>query len=172
MKKISLFASLLAASAAFAQLRPGDGVANDHALGTKPTDVVFVQRGGGNAYGYRSYDSIIGATVLPWSIPNFESTVKGVRFNFGWGSHAGMYGLDTGLVGVADSFAGISATIFGSFVGEAQGVQMGLVNVTDGHTSGLQVGLVNATQSLSGVQIGLLNFAWSQWSVPIINIAW
>ena len=60
----------------------------------------------------------------------------------------------------------------GAFIGEAQGVQIGLVNVTDGHTSGLQIGLVNSTQSLAGVQIGLLNFAWSQWSIPIINIAW
>lgn len=172
MKKAVLLAFAVSASAAMAQMTPGQGVANDHAVGTNPTDVIFVQRGGGNAYGYRSYDAIVGATFLPWSIPNFESTVKGVRFNFGWGRHAGMYGLDSGLVGVSDSFAGLSATIFGSFTGEASGVQMGLVNITEGHTSGLQIGLVNATQSLSGVQIGLLNFAWSQWSIPLINIAW
>lgn len=172
MKKIAFLAFAVSSFAALAQLRPGEGVANDHAVGSKPTDVVFIQRGGGNAYGYKSYDTIFGVTVLPWSLPNFESSVKGVRLNFGWGSHAGMYGLDTGLVGVSDSFAGLSATFLGAFTHEAAGVQVGLVNVTDGRTSGLQIGLVNATESLAGVQIGLLNFAWSQWSIPIINIAW
>ena len=85
MKRIALFASVFAVSAAFAQLRPGEGVANDHATGAKSTDVVFVQRGGGNAYGYRSYDTAIGLTFLPWAAPNSESTVKGFRLNLGWG---------------------------------------------------------------------------------------
>ena len=172
MKKIVFLAFAVSASAVLAQLRPGEGVANDHALGSKPTDVVFVQRGGGNAYGYKSYDTILGVTVLPWSLPNFESSVTGIRLNLGWGSHAGMYGLDTGLVGVSESFAGVSATFLGAFTCEASGAQVGLVNVTKGHTSGLQIGLVNATDSLAGVQIGLLNFAWSQWSIPIVNVAW
>jgi len=166
-----LSAVLLSSFAAFAQMKPGSGVANDHAVGTRPTDVEFVQRGGGNGYGYVSYNTAIGATFLPWSLPNFESTVKGVRFNLGWGSHVGMYGLDTGLFGTSESFRGVSATVLGAFTRDAKGVEIGLVNVTDGHTAGLQIGLVNATESLCGVQIGLLNFAWSQWSIPIINAA-
>ena len=170
-KLISL-ALALAAFPACAAFTPGEGVANDHALGDKPTDVVFVQRGGGNPYGYRSYDVPIGLTVFNWAAPNFESTVKGLRFNFGWGRHAGMYGLDTGAFGVSGDFAGVSATLFGNYTGNAAGLQVGLVNVVDGDASGVQIGLVNYTERLVGVQIGLLNFARSQWSLPIVNIAW
>ena len=166
------FTLALAVFSASAALKPGEGVANDHALGDKPTDVAFVQRGGGNSYGYRSYDVPVGLTVLNWAAPNFESTVKGMRFNFGWGHHAGMYGLDTGTFGVSDDFAGVAATVFGNYTGNAVGLQVGLVNVVDGDASGVQIGLVNYTERLVGVQIGLLNFARSQWSLPILNIAW
>ena len=172
LRKILFAAAAAAASfAATAQMRPGMGVANDRADGSNPQDVVFVTRGAGNAYGYRAYDTPLGLTVLPWAAPNFESSVKGVRFNFGWGHHVGMYGLDTGLFGVSDDFAGIAATVLGSYTRNACGIQIGLVNVVDGPTQGLQIGLVNYTEHLEGVQIGLINFAVTQWTLPIINIA-
>lgn len=173
MKKVAI-ASILAvvASAALAQLRPGEGVANDHATGINERDVVFVQRGGGNAYGYRSYDMAIGFTFLPWAVPNFESSVKGLRLNLGWGSYAGTYGLDVGAFSNAGDFAGIAGNFLGNFVeGDAAGLQVGLVNVVGRDMAGLQIGLVNYTSHLSGVQIGLLNFATQQWTLPIINIA-
>lgn len=56
MKKSMVALVACAALAACAQLTPGTGVANDHALGKNPQDVVFVARGGGNAYGYRAYE--------------------------------------------------------------------------------------------------------------------
>lgn len=171
MKTSLLFVAVASSFVSFAQFAPGKGVANDHATGKKATDVVFVQRGGGNGYGYVSYDTAFGVTVFPWSLPNFESTVKGLRLNFGWGEHAGVYGLDTGLFAASKSFAGISATFLGTYTQEARGLEVGLVNVTRGYTAGLQIGLVNSTDSLCGVQIGLLNFSWSQWSMPIINVA-
>lgn len=171
--KIAALAVVLAtAAAASAQFQPGAGVANDPVNGSNPQDVVFVARGAGNPYGYRSYDTPIGLTVLPWAAPNFESSVKGVRFNFGWGHHVAMYGLDTGLFGVSDDFAGISATILGSYTRDAAGIQVGLVNVVDGETRGLQLGLVNYTERLVGVQIGLINFAATQLTLPIINVGW
>ena len=95
MKKSAVFSIFaIAASVALAQFRPGEGVANDHATGESAQDVVFVQRGGGNPYGYRSYDMALGLTFLPWAVPNFESSVKGFRLNLGWGHYAGTYGLD------------------------------------------------------------------------------
>ena len=160
------------ALAAAAQWRPGTGVANDRVRGTRPHDVTFVARGGGNGYGYRDYDVAVGLTVLPWSCPNFESRVKGVRFNFGWGRYAGTHGVDTGLFSRSDDFDGVAVNLLGNYsAGDADGIQVGLVNVA-GRARGLQVGLVNHVGRLEGVQIGLLNFATSQWTLPILNAAW
>lgn len=171
MKTFLFLIAIASSFVSLAQFAPGKGVANDHAGDGKSTDVVFVQRGGGNGYGYVSYDTAVGLTFFPWSLPNFESTVKGLRVNFGWGEHAGVYGIDTGLFAASKSFAGISATFLGAFTREARGLAVGLVNVTKGSTAGLQIGLVNSTDSLCGMQIGLLNFSWSQWSMPILNVA-
>ena len=172
--KIGLaFAIVCAAFAATAQFQPGQGVANDHARGGNARDVVFVERGGGNPYGYRSYDTAIGLTVLPWSFPNSESSVKGLRLNLGWGYYAGTYGLDLGAFSSAGAFRGLGANLIGHYADhDAKGLQIGLVNVTDQCAVGLQIGLVNYVGRLEGVQIGLLNFATSQWTMPIINIGW
>ena len=173
MKKAAVFSSVaLAASALFAQFRPGEGVANDHATGANERDVVFVQRGGVNPYGYRSYDMAIGLTFLPWAVPNFESSVKGLRLNLGWGHYAGSYGIDVGTFSSSGDFGGIAANVFGNAVdGDAAGLQVGLVNIVGGRSAGLQIGLVNYTSRLCGVQIGLLNISTEQWTLPIINAA-
>ncbi|MGN0847000.1 MAG: LA_2272 family surface repeat-containing protein [Kiritimatiellia bacterium] len=172
MKKIHVALALVCASmGVLAQWRPGSGVANDHATGAQAHDVRFIARDGDNGYGYRSYDTAIGFTFLPWSFPNFESTVKGVRLNLGWGHYAGTYGLDVGTFSNAGTFGGIAVNWCGNVADSATGLQIGLVNA-GGHARGLQIGLVNHVQRLDGVQIGLLNFARSQWSVPFINIGW
>ena len=158
---------------AFAQWQPGQGMANDRARGNNARDVVFVERGGGNPYGYRSYDTAIGLTVLPWSFPNEESSVKGLRLNFGWGSYVGTYGLDLGAFSNGGEFRGLGANWIGHFADrDAKGLQIGLVNVTGHCAVGLQIGLVNYVERLEGVQIGLLNIATSQWTLPFINIGW
>ena len=173
MKTKIAFALACAAFAVEAQMRPGQGVANDHARGRNPHDVVFVERGGRNPYGYRSYDTAIGLTLLPWSFPNDESSVKGLRLNFGWGHYAGTYGLDLGAFSKSGGFRGVGANWIGHYADhDAKGLQVGLVNVTGHRAVGLQIGLVNYVERLEGVQIGLLNFATSQWTLPIINIGW
>jgi hypothetical protein len=107
-------------------------------------DVTFVSRGGGNEYGYRQYALPIGLTVLFWSMPNFESSVYGVRLNFGWGAYHCTYGLDTGIFSRSKKFGGISWTALGNYVEQySVGIQAGLVNVVQGEMSGLQIGLVN-----------------------------
>ena len=47
----------------------------------------------------------------------------------------------------------------------------GLFEIRQG-TGGLQIGLVNYVERLEGVQIGFLNFATSQWTLPFINVGW
>ncbi len=171
MKKILAAMTVCAALVASAQWQPGQGPANDHAVGPQGHNVHFIPRDGGNGYGYRSYDTVLGFTFLPWSFPNFESTVKGLRLNFGWGGYAGTYGVDLGTFSDAGSFGGIAVNLFGNVAGDASGLQIGLVNA-GGVARGLQIGLVNHVDRLVGVQIGLLNFARSQWTLPFINVAW
>ena len=163
----------LSSVAAAAGFEAGKGVANDLATGSNKRDVTFVERGGNNNYGWRSYDIAIGVTVLPWSIPNEECSVYGLRFNLGWGSYVDMYGLDSGLFSVTTrDFGGFTATILGNSVeGRMGGVQIGLVNIVRGSAYGLQVGAVNFAEDLHGVQIGVLNFNNTGLKCfPILNI--
>jgi len=176
MKKLILM-GVVACAAVVAQaqapFRAGTGVANDHATGAAPHDVTFVARGGGNPYGYRAVDTAIGFTFLPWACPNFESSVKGFRLNLGWGRYAETYGFDVGTFSDAGTFGGIAINWFGNHaVQDAAGIQIGFVNVVGKRATGLQIGLVNYAERLEGLQIGLLNFATSQWTLPILNVAW
>ena len=111
-------------------------------------------RGQQEYYGYRGYKSAIGLTVLPWSLPNEESSVVGLRFNLGWGGFRSMNGIDLGLSSVSDSASGLQINLFNYVKDEAKGLQIGLVNIAGG---------------LTGCQIGLLNYAERQQFFPIIN---
>lgn len=175
MKKLLTIAFAAAAfmTAGAAGWNAGQGIANDRAAGANKRDVTFVKRGGGNEYGYRQYSTPLGVTVLPWSMPNFESSVYGVRLNFGWGAYHGTYGLDSGVFSRSKEFAGISWTVFGNYIeNNATGIQAGLVNIANERMTGLQVGLVNFAGTLNGVQIGVLNFNAAQVTLPVINIGW
>ena len=163
----------IASAASAAGFEAGQGVANDLATGANERDVTFIERGGNNSYGWRSYDIAIGVTVLPWSIPNEESSVYGLRFNFGWGAYMDMYGLDSGVFSdTTRNFGGFSATLFGNRVGGlVKGVQIGLVNIAQDSAYGLQIGAVNFAEDLHGVQIGVLNFNNTGLKCfPIMNI--
>jgi len=163
MKKAA-FALALSVGAVFAadaaRFNAGRGVANDRATGAGPNDVTFVTRGNGNAYGWRGWDMAVGATFLPWSFPNEESSVYGFRLNFGWGAYANTYGLDAGAFSfVTKDFGGIAANLVGNSVGGTMGgIQIGAVNIVRGRAYGLQIAFVNFAQDLHGVQIGGLNF--------------
>lgn len=174
MKKLVMIAfAVAAATASAAGWNAGQGIANDRATGANQRDVTFVKRGGGNEYGYRQYSTPIGVTVLPWSMPNFESSVYGVRLNFGWGAYHGTYGLDSGVFSQSKEFAGISWTVFGNYIANnASGIQAGLVNVVNENMTGVQIGLVNFAGRLTGIQIGVLNFNATQVTLPIVNIGW
>ncbi len=161
--------SIMTANAAW---QAGSGIANDRATGMNDRDVTFVKRGAGAGYGWRQYDLPIGLTVLPWSVPNFESSVYGLRFNFGWGEYDGTYGLDSGIFSARKNFGGISANIVGNYaMDSSSGIEIGSVNIA-GTMRGLQVGLVNIADCLYGVQIGVLNFNQAGITFPVINVGW
>ena len=173
MKKLLMtIAAGLAVASANAAWQAGKGIANDRATGANDRDVTFVVRGAGEEYGWRQYALPIGLTVLPWSLPNYESSVYGLRVNLGWGRYHGTYGLDAGVFSDRKSFGGISANLFGNFAEEdSSGIETGAVNIA-GTMRGLQFGFVNVADRLYGVQIGVLNFNQSGITLPIINIGW
>lgn len=173
MKKLLVTSVLcLLSVAANAAWRAGTGIANDRATGANDRDVTFEKRGAGSGYGWRQYSLPIGVTVLPWSIPNFESSVYGLRVNLGWGEYDGTFGLDAGAFSSRKTFGGISANLLGNYAAdESMGIETGAVNIA-GTMRGLQIGFVNFAECLYGVQIGVLNFNQSGVTFPIINVGW
>ena len=162
----------LAAVCSAAPFRAGEGIANDRAPGTHDSDVTYVSRGQQDYYGYRGYDLAIGGSILAWAVPNEESSVTGVRMNFGWGVYRATRGLDLGAFSVSWEASALQANLLGQVTtGNMNGLQIGGVNVVGGEMCGVQIGVVNVAERLSGVQIGLLNFAVSQHFFPIVNIA-
>lgn len=171
MLALALAAGFASVSMA-AGFEAGQGVANDLATGANKRDVTFVERGGRNAYGWQSYDLAIGATFLPWAMPNSECSVYGLRLNFGWGAYVDTYGLDAGFFSASSrDFGGMSANFLGNSVGGTMGgIQVGAVNLAD-VAYGLQIGFVNSAADLHGVQIGALNFNGTGIRCfPVVNI--
>ena len=173
MRKILMVGAVcLMSVAASAEWKAGSGIANDRATGGNSRDVTFVARGAGKGYGWRQYSLPIGLTFLPWSVPNFESSVYGLRVNLGWGEYDGTYGLDAGVFSNRKRFGGISANLFGNHaLDESAGLEVGAVNIA-GVMRGLQVGFVNLADCLYGVQIGVLNFNRSGIAFPVVNVGW
>lgn len=171
MRKFAFAALVVAAvSVASAQevFRAGEGVANQHG-----GNVLFVQRGGGNVYGYgvgRQYYTPIGLTLIAWDIPNSMSAIYGARFNLGCGRFERTYGADLGLFSRNGEFSGVAANVIGNFCEtNAEGLQLGVVNMVEGDVDGVQIGLVNKAGHLRGLQIGIVNFNPSGISFPILN---
>lgn len=172
MKKL-LFAIIVSSffsTSAFSQetFRAGEGVANG--MGS---NVTWVQRGGGNDYGYgggTQYHTPLGLTLLAWDIPNSMSVVCGLRLNLGFGRFERTYGIDCGAFSKSGEFAGVAVNVVGNFCErDAEGLQVGVVNMVDGEVDGVQIGIVNKASRLRGLQIGLVNFNPSGISFPIVN---
>lgn len=172
-KTIAIIASAAAISAAAQVLTPETGVANDYGQQPELRDVhvVYQPRTADTGYGYEDGMTVVGFTLFSWAAPNSSWDVRGVRFNFGWGRHREMVGLDTGFFGASEYFGGLSATVIGNLTtGDADGVQLGIVNVVDARVRGIQLGLVNYAGDLKGLQVGLLNFNTTGIFFPVINL--
>jgi len=148
--------------------KAGEGVANQ-----RVGNITFAQRGAGTDYGYgggRQYYTPVGLTLLAWDIPNSMSAVYGLRLNLGCGCFERTYGVDLGVFSRSGDFCGVAANLVGNFSERnAEGLQVGLVNMVEDEVDGVQIGLVNKAGRLRGVQIGLVNFNPSGISFPILN---
>ena len=112
----------------------------------------------------------------PGQLPTPSSSIYGGRLSLIYGECHELYGLDVGLCGyVRERMCGAQLDAFWNGVGtDMAGCQIGLVNTAEGDAFGLQLGLVNVTDHLYGCQLGLVNVVtdrdWTFW--PFINIGW
>lgn len=81
----------------------------------------------------------------PIQLRSADTSIKGVKLNLLYGKNANMTGLEWSFIA-------------GHNTGNVEGVQWGLVNITDGTFLGWQAGLVNfANSDFTGYQLGLFN---------------
>ena len=110
----------------------------------------------------------------PVQIGSEDASVLGVRLSLPYAKHAGVIGIDAGvvndagylagvqigLVNLAEEFHGLQLGVFNYSEGDVLGgAQIGLFNKCDHGVYGLQAGLINFCNRLEGVQIGLINTA-------------
>lgn len=98
--------------------------------------------------------------AAPIQLPFMSSDVYGLRFGGFLGYNRSMYGIDVGVVEMAEEdMAGLQAALFTWTDGDAYGVQLGAcANVINGRARLLQFGAVNYDRAdTKGVQFGLVN---------------
>ncbi len=118
-------------------------------------------------------------------IPNNES-VSGIRLNLIYTKNVNVTGFDMGLVNVTTGkqlgvqWGGVNVTD-GGFTGwqsalvnisksNFTGLQSSWVNYHGGHFNGLQISIVNYTETLEGLQIGLINIIGKGGFLPVFPI--
>lgn len=118
-------------------------------------------------------------------IPNNES-VSGIRLNLIYTKNVNVTGFDMGLVNLTTGkqlgvqWGGVNVTD-GGFTGwqsalvnisksNFTGLQSSWVNYHGGHFNGLQISIVNYTETLEGLQIGLINIIGKGGFLPVFPI--
>jgi len=118
-------------------------------------------------------------------VPENES-VSGIRLNLIYTKNVNVTGFDMGLVNVTTGkqlgvqWGGVNVTEGGftgwqaGFVnisrGDFVGFQSSWVNYHGGHFNGLQFSIVNYTESLKGLQLGLINIIGKGGFLPVFPI--
>lgn len=124
--------------------------------------------------------------VTPIQIFPEKYTITGIRLNLLYGRNVSVQGLDIGLVNhtTTGRFQGLQYGLVGltdaDFTGwqdctvnvtrlRCEGFQFGLVNYA-GNMSGLQLGFVNYAKEMKGLQIGLVNIIKQGGQFPVFPI--
>lgn len=99
--------------------------------------------------------------VTPIQIVPEDQAIGGFRFNLVYGRNAAMTGLDIGLVNHTrpGGVQGVQFGIVGLSDGDFTGWQANWVNITEAAMQGVQTGLFNSEDSGEGLQWGVVNMA-------------
>lgn len=126
------------------------------------------------------------ALVTPIQIFPEKYTITGIRLNLLYGRNVSVQGIDIGLINhtTTGQFQGLQWGLVGltdaSFTGwqdcavnvvqvRCEGLQWGFVNYA-GDMSGLQFGFVNYSKKMKGLQIGLVNIIKQGGQFPVFPI--
>jgi len=118
-------------------------------------------------------------------VPNNES-ISGIRLNLIYTKNVNVTGFDMGLVNVTTGkqlgvqwggvnvteggFTGWQSAIVNMSKGDFVGLQTSWVNYHGGYFKGLQFSIVNYTETLKGLQIGLINIIGKGGFLPVFPI--
>ncbi len=118
-------------------------------------------------------------------VPNNES-VSGIRLNLIYTKNVNVTGFDMGLVNVTTGkqlgvqwggvnvtdggFTGWQSALVNISRGNFVGLQTSWVNYHGGHFNGLQFSIVNYTETLEGLQLGLINIIGKGGFLPVFPI--
>ena len=99
--------------------------------------------------------------VTPIQIFPEKYTIAGIRLNLLYGRNVAVQGIDIGLVNhtTTGQFQGLQYGLVGLTDADFTGWQDCAVNVTQVRCEGLQFGLVNYAGNMSGLQLGFVNYA-------------
>lgn len=100
--------------------------------------------------------------------------IAGLRINLIYGKNVSMMGLDWGLVNAVGNggFTGLQLGLVNISDGNVVGVQWSAVNLGKENVEGFQYGWVNSGSHVNGFQLGLVNYAgiMKGLQIGIINI--
>ena len=103
------------------------------------------------------YTKNVNVTGFDWGLVNVTT---GKQLGVQWG---GVNITDGGFTGWQGGFVNVS---YGNFVG----LQSGFVNYHGSYFNGLQISLVNYTETLKGLQLGLINIIGKGGFLPVFPI--
>ena len=171
MKKLIICVMALAsicASAAVAtvrQVEPGVRPVYNSGTGVMPNGAQEAmpkanrQLAKNNLYG-AGFAPVMLGLFTPIQVPGPDFDIGGLRLNIPYGTCVNFDGLDVGLVGVTQNHAnGWLVNIVSAVYGDGIGLHTGGVNWLGGDFKGLQIGFANWIDSGDAFQIGLYNGA-------------
>ncbi len=108
--------------------------------------------------------------------------VSGLKINLPFGGNGNIQGVDLGLASTSDTtsafqvnvlvnrahddFSGLQFALVNQS-GNASGIILGGLNITDDKTKGLQIGIINSSTATRGVQIGIVNYTEAMVGVQV-----
>lgn len=129
----------------------------------------------------------IGIWPSNFQIVPEEINVSGLKINLPFGGNQNITGVDLGLASSSSFTSALQINVLCNRVhedmsgwqiglinqdGNANGLIIGALNITDDLTRGIQVGIVNSSLETRGVQIGLVNYTevMTGFQIGIVNI--
>lgn len=149
--------------------------------------VAVLLAGISSAFAYDTTPFQIGIWPPKYQIVTEDINVSGLKINLPFGGNDSIQGVDLGLAATSKTTSALQVNVFVNRAheefsglqfailnqsGNANGVILGGMNVTDDKTKGIQVGVINSSMETRGIQIGLINYTESMtgFQIGLVNV--